>query len=243
MTESDGRNDQNPTEQAGPSQDPYAQSPYGQSPYGQNPYGQNPSGQDPYTQSPYAQNADPFSKEQPAPGYPQQPAPPVYGQQAYGQEVYGQQAYGQPVHDQSAFGQPGQPYPGYPQPGYPQPGYGAAPTSRPGTIIGAAVVLIVVGLICALVGALTLLGSGEALEGEDAAFAAGFLGAAILGLVGSLGGIATGIGLLLKRSRIIAILATVASVLMAFTCIGLIATVAVPILLWAPESSRRWFTA
>ena len=103
--------------------------------------------------------------------------------------------------------------------------------------------LIVVGLICALVGALTLLGSGEALEGEDAAFAAGFLGAAILGLVGSLGGIAAGIGLLLKRSRIIAILATVASVLMAFTCIGLIATVAVPILLWAPESSRRWFTA
>ncbi|MGX9296004.1 hypothetical protein [Tsukamurella paurometabola] len=160
------------------------------------------------------------------------------------QSLYSQNPYGQTAAD--AYGYQAPAFPAYGQPGYPQPGFGAlvsAPAGRPGTVLAAAVLLIVVGLICAILAALAVTGTGAAIEGESGAFATGYLGATVLGLLGSVGGVVTGILLLVKRSRLIAILATVSAVLMAFTCIGLIATIAVPILLWAPAASRRWFTA
>jgi len=187
--------------------------------------GSGPYGQDPYNPNPYAQDSS--------------------NQYPYAQGPYGQASadpYGQSPVEANGYQQPG--FPAYGQPGYPQPGFGAlAPVGRPGTVIAAAVVLIVFGLISAFFGAISATGAGGAIEGQGAAYAAGYLGATVIGLLGAVGGVVTGILLLVKRSRPIAILATVAAVLMAFTCIGLVATIAVPILLWAPESSRRWFSA
>ncbi|ADG80022.1 hypothetical protein TPAU25S_00213 [Tsukamurella paurometabola] len=177
-------------------------------------------------------------------GGPQQP----YGQNPYGQQPYGQQPYGAPQGGppnygyQQPYAQPG--YPGYPQPGYPQAAGQPVPMARPTTVLAAAIVLIVIGGILALLQVITLIAgpADSTTPGLDASTATAIVVVAgIIGLVISIGGIASGVLLLLKRSKAVAILATVASALMLLTCWGVIATIAVPILLWAPAASKAWF--
>jgi len=102
------------------------------------------------------------SREQLPPGwsgaYPaQQPAygQPVYGQPAYGQPGYGGQPYGQPGHGVGGYGPP--PYPG-------------APPARPGTVITAAVLGLVLGSL-GLLATVGLLAGGALVD--DLATAAG----------------------------------------------------------------------
>lgn len=134
--------------------------------------------------------------------------------------------------------------PGYPygnQPGYPgqHPG---APEKRPGTVIAAGVVLIVFGLIGGLARIAANVTTASAMGGYgDAATAAGFATVSIAGLLGALIALISGIMLLVTRSRGVRVFATIAAVILAATCIGLVATVAVPLLLWTSDSAKKWF--
>ncbi|MET9328431.1 hypothetical protein [Tsukamurella sp. NPDC003166] len=194
------------------------------------------------TNDPYGRNPqDPQGQQQNGglPQYPQQPyGQPDYSQQPYGQPDYSQQPYGQPGYAQQPYGQPG-----YPQPGFGQPGFGGpVPTTRPGTVLAAAIVLLVLGA-GVLVLQLVSLGLGASAGIDDGAVMAGYAVGRVLGFVLGVAGIAAGVLLLLKRTKAVQIVATVVAALMILTCWGIVATIAVPILLWASESSRRWFTA
>lgn len=111
---------------------------------------------------------------EPQPGYGQ----PAYGQDQYGQPQYGQppadqqygQQYGQQPYEQNPYAQPQYGQPAYGQYGAPQPygQYGAAP-SRPGLVIGAAVLGFVFGAfgIIVTLGAI-FLGAAAGSVGSDA---------------------------------------------------------------------------
>ncbi|KXO96254.1 hypothetical protein [Tsukamurella pseudospumae] len=205
-----------------------ANDPYGQSPQDpQNPQGGQQNGGLPeYPQQPYGQ-----------PGYPQQQP---YGQQPYGQPDYSQQQpYGQSGYQQP-YGQPG-----YPQQGFGQPGFGGpVPTTRPGTVLAAAIVLIAFGGLFGLLSLISIFTSSVSVAGLDNGAATGIVvGVGIAQLLICLFGVAAGVLLLQQRTKRIAIIATVAAGLMILTCWGVVATIAVPILLWASEPARRWFTA
>ncbi|MFW0791456.1 hypothetical protein [Gordonia sp. CPCC 205333] len=149
--------------------------------------------------------------------------------------------------DQPATNTPGQPHwPADPNVGYQQPGYNnlvpgqpLPVDKRPGAVIGAAIVLIAFGVIAGLLRvvafAVTTADYGTGAE------AAGGAIASIVGLLASLFAIVGGIMLLTSRSKAAAITATVASALLIFTCIGIVATIAVPILLWTQDSAKAWF--
>jgi hypothetical protein len=111
---------------------PPAPAPYGQQPYGQNPYEQPSYGQPSYGQ-------------------------PSYGQPSYGQPSYGQPSYGQPDHGQNPYGQPTYGQPDQGQFGYGQP-YGGGQPARPGTVITAAVLALVLSAFGLLTTVLLLVG-------------------------------------------------------------------------------------
>jgi hypothetical protein len=103
------------------------------------------------------------------PRYGQPPQDEQYGQQQYGQQEYGQNPYGQ-QYGQDPYGQQQYGQPAYGQYGSPQPygQYGAAP-SRPGLVIGAAVLGFVFGAFGVIVtlGAI-FLGAAAGSVGSDA---------------------------------------------------------------------------
>jgi hypothetical protein len=100
----------------------YGQPPYEQAPYEQAPYGQQSPGPQQYGQQWAAQ---PYGQAQPP--YPQQ----QYGQPSYGQPSYGQPSYGQVPYGQVPYGQP----------------YGQPQPARPGPVITAAVLGLVLGAL------------------------------------------------------------------------------------------------
>lgn len=116
------------------------------------------------------------------------------------------------------------------QPSFPAFGAVAAPSKQPWQAIVAAIVLILCGIFGVLLGI-----SGFADPEIGAPVGALWIGCAIAGLVGA--------GLLFaKRTRTALIVATAAAVILGATCTGLIATVAVPILLWVPKPVRAWYS-
>jgi hypothetical protein len=128
----------------GQGQPGYGQPPYGQPGYGQPPYAQPGYGQPPYAQPGYGQ----APHGRPGYGPPPQYTPPGYTPPGYGPPGYGppQQGYGQPGSGEQ-YGMPGQP---------------DSPSQAPPknssrvrllTLVGAAVLLLVIGV---LVGALAL---------------------------------------------------------------------------------------
>ena len=171
---------------------------------------------------------------------------PEYPQHPDGQHGYQPQGFPQ----QPGYPQPGYPQPGYPQSGYPYPGYGQSgfgapmPTTRPSAVLAAAIVLIAVGGLLAALTAIGLFGSSLSVTGTamDSGAITGIV-IVIVQLVICVGAAAAGVLLLQKRTKQVAILATVVAGLLIVTCWGIVATIAVPILLWVPESSRRWFSA
>jgi hypothetical protein len=102
-----------------------------------------PSGPEPQYGGGYGQQAYP----------PGQYDQPPYGQSGYAQPTYGQPGYGQPPYGQSGYGQPPYGQPGYGQPtyGYGQPPYVPDLPARPGTVITAAVLGLVLGALGLLV--------------------------------------------------------------------------------------------
>ncbi|TWS21899.1 hypothetical protein FK268_22170 [Tsukamurella sputi] len=118
-------------------------------------------------------------------------------------------------------------------------GFAAPPVrSTPSSVVAAAVILLVLS-------ALTLLGFlgsnsnpnrppavSSAQVAADLTVAAIVWTAVILGVVA---------GIRLLRGRGGRTLATVSACVFALTCIGLVATIAVPILLWRNDEARRWF--
>lgn len=119
------------------------------------------------------------------------------------------------------------------------PNNGYTSTSRPGSVIGAAVVLIVFGLIGLLANARR---AGHlAAVPSDGFEAVGYLSAILIGGIASLVAIAAGIWLLTSRSSSGRVFAVIAAAALAFTCFGIVATFAVPILLYTPDSAKRWF--
>jgi hypothetical protein len=122
---------------------PYGSAPHGQGPYGQGPYGQGTYGQGPYGQAPYGQQVPyeqaPYGQQAPGPQqYGQQWAQQPYGQ---GQPPFPQQQYGQAPYGQAPYGQPS-----YGQGPYDQP-YGQPQPARPGPVITAAVLGLVLGAL------------------------------------------------------------------------------------------------
>jgi hypothetical protein len=107
--------------------------PFGQPP-APAPYGQTPYGQDPYGQ------ANPYGQ----PGYGQNP----YGQNPYGQNPYAQDQYPQNQYPQNQYGQSP----------YGQSPYGGGQPARPGTVITAAVLALVLSAFGVLTTVLFLVG-------------------------------------------------------------------------------------
>ncbi|GAB17724.1 hypothetical protein GOEFS_037_00270 [Gordonia effusa NBRC 100432] len=179
-------------------------------------------------------------------------AEPNVGYQQSAYQPPGYQGDQQPGYQSPGYQQPGYPqptsYPGYQAPGYgsgypagyPAPGQPFAVDKRPGPVIAAGIVLIVFGLLGVLLRAAAI-GGVSAIDSSDNAELAGGLIAMLIGAVACLLAIGAGIMLLTSRSRAAAILGTVAAALLIFTCIGLIATIAVPILLWTQDSAKAWF--
>ncbi|WP_304941281.1 MULTISPECIES: serine/threonine-protein kinase [unclassified Tsukamurella] len=151
--------------------------------------------------------------------------PPPYGQ-APAPAPYGQASMPGP-----AVAQPGPgPGPYGSQPSFPAFGAAPAPAKLPWQAIIAAIVLILCGIFGVLLG---ISGFADPEIGVP-------LG--VLWVVSSLAGL-VGAGLLFaKRTRTALIVATASAVILGATCSGLIATVLVPILLWAPKPVRAWYS-
>ncbi|MFT3899173.1 MAG: hypothetical protein QM728_02875 [Gordonia sp. (in: high G+C Gram-positive bacteria)] len=169
------------------------------------------------------------------PNVPQNPQdpnqPPAYPPPTYPQQPAAQPGYG---YTDPAYGQP---YPNASAPGY---GYAAPVTSRPTPVTAAAIVLLAWGALLVL-GSLGNLANKGLATGDGAETAGRTLGL-LLGLALAIGCIVGGIQLLTKRTTGARTLATVVAALSILTCLGVIVTVAVPILLFTPESSKAWFT-
>lgn len=178
----------------------------------------------------------------------QSPSDPYQAPQNPGGEVPGAPYQGGQLPGASyAGGQvPGTPYQGAPYPGgepYAAPGYGApAPvTERPGSVTGAAVVLIVLGALVAVVQLIGFVSGSTVVvyNGEEYRTAATIGG--IVSLIIAVFAIYAGYRLLTDRTGTTRIVATVAAALMILTCWGIIATIAVPILLFATDTAKQWF--
>ncbi|WP_448222712.1 hypothetical protein [Gordonia iterans] len=197
------------------------------------------------TQPPNDPNAaDGPNPHEPAPGEPYaspgQPyqAPHDPGGQIPGAHYQGSEYPGSQI--------PGAPYQGSPYPSgepYAAPGYGApAPlTSRPGAVTGAAVVLLAFGAFLAIFQVIGLVSGSTVVmyDGEEYRTAATIGG--IVGLIISIFAIFAGYRLLSDRTSTTRIIATVAAALLILTCWGIVATIAVPILLFATDSAKQWF--
>ncbi|MET9328428.1 serine/threonine-protein kinase [Tsukamurella sp. NPDC003166] len=106
-------------------------------------------------------------------------------------------------------------------------------TQQPAKLPWQAIVSAVVLILCSLFG--LLLGiSGFA--DKDIGVPLG-----LLWMVSSVAGLVGAVLLFAKRTRTALIVATATAVLLGATCTGLIATVAVPLLLWGSKSARAWF--
>lgn len=116
------------------------------------------------------------------------------------------------------------------QPSFPAFGAAPAPTKLPWQAVIAAVVLILCGIFGVLLG----------ISGFADPEIGGPLG--VLWVVSSVAGL-VGAGLLFaKRTRTALIVATASAVILGATCSGLIATVLVPVLLWASKPVRAWYS-
>lgn len=185
----------------------------------------------------------------PAPSNIPQPGAPLPG------SAYPGSAYPGTALPGSAY--PGAPYPTAGGPATSYPGYTQHPVApgpqgparRPGAVLAAAVVLIVGGVALAiLTGALLASGvsidsyTGGELEPDvrDTAqtVMSVFLVVQVLLCLAAAG---TGVWLLTSRSNAARICATVAAALLIVTCYGIVVSIAVPILLFAPEASKAWF--
>ncbi|NMD58183.1 MULTISPECIES: serine/threonine-protein kinase [Tsukamurella] len=158
----------------------------------------------------------PRTTQAPAPGYP--PARPT--------------AQTPPPYGQATQIRPSAPVPHYDsQPSFPAVASAPIPAKRPWQAITAAIVLIVVSVFGVLLGATNLSNPevGAALS--------------VLWLVCSAAGFVGAVALFATRTRTAVIVATAAAVILGPTCFGLIATVAVPILLWLPTPVRAWYSA
>lgn len=105
------------------------------------------------------------------------------------------------------------------------------PSKRPWQAVVAAIVLVVASVFGLLLGFTNLSNAdvGVALS--------------VLWLVCSVAGFVGAVVLFAQRTRTALVVATAAAVILGATCTGLVATVVVPILLWAPKSVRAWFSA
>ncbi|KXO96251.1 serine/threonine-protein kinase [Tsukamurella pseudospumae] len=103
------------------------------------------------------------------------------------------------------------------------------PTKLPWQAIVSAIVLI----LCSLFG--LLLGISGFADKEIG------VPLGLLWVVSSVAGLVGAVLLFAKRTRTALIVATAAAVILGATCTGLIATVAVPLLLWGSKSARAWF--
>lgn len=197
-----------------------------------------------------SQPVDPYAgTEIGTPAVPDQPYPgQPYAGQAYPNQPYDSQPYpGQPYPGQSYDSQPypGPPYPGQPYAAQAYPGGAYPPAStpmtRPGSVLAAAIILLVFGGL-GLLGTLASRFAGTITINGDTAYIAGTIVGTIISLAVCAAALGGGAWLLKDRSNNARILATVAAVVLLFTCVGIVATIAVPILLWATESSKAWFT-
>ncbi len=164
----------------------------------------------------------------PAQAPPPQAPPTLHTPPPYGQ-VSTPAPYGQPVMSGPAVAQPG-PAPYGSQPSFPAFGAAPAPAKLPWQAIVAAIVLILCGVFGVLLGI-----SGFADPEIGVPLGVLWVVSSVAGLVGA--------GLLFaKRTRTALIVATASAVILGATCSGLIATVLVPILLWAPKPVRAWYS-
>ncbi|GAA4738507.1 hypothetical protein MUG78_09225 [Gordonia alkaliphila] len=201
-----------------PPVDPYAGTQIGNTALPGQPYDSQPDGTQSYGGP--APEAQQFGSEQ-------------FGGQPYAGQPYAAQPYpGQPYGSQQ-FG--GQPFPGGAYPPAPQ-----GPTSRPGSVVSAGAILIVLGAL-GLLGTLSSRLMDTGITVGDGAYVLGSIIGTIISLVIVVAALGAGIALLTQRSNNVRILATVIAALLAVTCIGLVATIAVPILLWATDSAKSWF--
>ena len=163
----------------------------------------------------------------PPPQAPTLHTPPPYGQ------VSAPASYGPAAMPGPAVAQPGAgPGPYGSQPVLPAFAAALVPAKRPWQVTTA-------GVLCLVFAPLALLGIVGGLEGHvdggDIALMVGF----IASVVGA--GVAAAL-LLTKRTRGALWGATVGALLMIASCIGLVVTVPVVLLIWAPQQSRLWFS-
>lgn len=139
----------------------------------------------------------------------------------------------------SGYHIPNNPMPPYgtPMPYGAVPGYPPVPQSRPAAVTTAAALLIVFGLV----GMLVVIGSAATSHLGESFEAVGQLLAYGIGVIGALLAVVAGIMLLVTRSTLAPILATIAAVALIFTCLGVIATIVVPVLLWSQQPAKAWF--
>lgn len=173
---------------------------------------------------------------------PEVPPPGVdpYAPTGYG-PVTGAPAFA-PGTQAAGFPAPGFPAPGFPGPGFPPP---APPARRPGPVIAAAVVLIVFGALGTLGNLARNASAADSAVAGGAAYATGILIGTLFLYAVTLGAIGTGIWLLVSPAGTGAarVCATIAAAGLLITVVGVVATVAVPILLFAPKSAQAWFRA
>ncbi|MGZ9827537.1 serine/threonine-protein kinase [Tsukamurella ocularis] len=164
----------------------------------------------------------PLRAQTPSPQAPTMPTPPPYGQ-ATPPAQYGQATYIRPSAPVAPYGS---------QPSFPAVAAAPVPAKRPWQVL-------VAGVLCLVFAPLALLGIIGGLEGHvdggDVALMVGF----IAGVVGA--GVAAAM-LLTKRTKGALWAATVGALLMIASCIGVVVTVPVLLLIWAPQSSRLWFS-
>ncbi|MFW0791457.1 hypothetical protein [Gordonia sp. CPCC 205333] len=115
----------------------------------------------------------------------------------------------------------------------PDSGEVAAANMPPGSVLAAGTVLVVIGVVGGVLRMLTTDPAATTSYGARAG--------ALVGVVAALLAVIAGAMLLRSRWRGYAIFATVAATLLILTGIGIIATIAVPILLWTRDSAKTWF--
>ncbi|UQE75772.1 hypothetical protein MYK68_03945 [Gordonia sp. PP30] len=220
------------------------------------PHAPAPAAPEPYTHEPFTQ--EPFSESSFARAVPETGPSSPYAPTTSGTPLPGT-GYPGPAYPGAAYppqSYPGQPYAVAGAPATAYPGIPAAvapaPTRRPVPVIVAAIILIVGGVFLAiLTGALMAAGIniGDYTDTSKLDPDAEQLGQSVMNvflivqIVLCLVAAGIGVWLLVSRSNAARICATIAAVLLAITCYGIVASIAVPILLFAPESAKKWFRA
>lgn len=117
---------------------------------------------------------------------------------------------------------------------------GTPVTVTPPSVAAAATILLMCsGLL--VFGMLVFSINPQRVSADTTAAIAGSVTAALIGWGSATLGAVAGIWLLRSQSRNSRVLATISAAAFAFTCIGFIATVAVPILLWRNRLAQEWF--